>query len=252
MCKKPKELSHGEAAALVTAGLTAMQMLERAKMNSARFNKVFISAGCGGVGHFALQLAKRVFSVGEIITTVSTGKMELAGELGATKVLDYTESGFALGKRLKEIGLENLDSALDNVGNVSECQQCVNQNKDEASSVVTILGLPTGAMLKEVAIKHHLPKFSILLLGLLNLKTKIKYRGPVIVENIIMLPIPEDLAKLSSFAVDKKIKVVIDRIYPLEEAIAGLEYLREGHVSGKVLVEVVAGSCANLIPRNPL
>ncbi|KAJ1952775.1 hypothetical protein EC988_003370, partial [Linderina pennispora] len=86
---KPDNISHKEAASIPLAGLTALQVFEKAGLKEGQ--SVFVSAGCGGVGQLALPLAKHHFKAKDIITTVSTKKIDKAKALGATRVVDYTK-----------------------------------------------------------------------------------------------------------------------------------------------------------------
>lgn len=88
---KPKELSMEEAASIPLVGLTAWQALIE-KANSKRGQKVFIQAGSGGVGTFAIQLAKHVGAV--VATTTSTANLDWVKGLGADIVIDYKQDDF--------------------------------------------------------------------------------------------------------------------------------------------------------------
>ncbi|KAJ2961974.1 hypothetical protein NQ176_g10969 [Zarea fungicola] len=91
---KPKNLSFGDAASIPLAGLTALQALNEYS-GSLEGKTVFVPAGLGGTGAYALQLAKNVFKASKVITTVSTSKVskvpELLGENVVDQIIDYTK-----------------------------------------------------------------------------------------------------------------------------------------------------------------
>jgi len=98
---KPQALCFVDAAAIPLAAMTAMQCLREAGLAyppdaAAKDKSVFVSGGPGGVGNFAVQLAKHMFGVGRVVTTASTTKVALCKDvLGADEVIDYTKQSFA-------------------------------------------------------------------------------------------------------------------------------------------------------------
>ncbi|KAJ2304943.1 hypothetical protein IWW55_002179 [Coemansia sp. RSA 2706] len=128
----PEAVPFTVAAGVGLAGLTAKQALENAGLEKGQ--TVFVTGGLGGVGMFAVMLAKHHFGAGEIITTVSTSKAERARELGATRVVDYTQ------ERDYARQLENTaDVGLDTIGDSSIARVVKPQG-----SVVSVAMLPNG------------------------------------------------------------------------------------------------------------
>ncbi|KAJ1673869.1 hypothetical protein EV182_004404 [Spiromyces aspiralis] len=131
---KPQQLSFAEAAAIPLAGLTALQALKKAGLGEGK--NVFINAGAGGVGSFALQLARLYFKANKIATTVSTSKVALAKKLGATEIVDYTKEDFT-----KVLSAE-YEAALDSVGDIENIAKIVKRNPDSPSRIISIVEIP--------------------------------------------------------------------------------------------------------------
>ena len=189
------------------AALTALQAL-RNKGNIRKGQKVLISGGGGGVGTFAIQLAK--YFGAEVTAVCSTKNVEQSVSLGADYVIDYTREDFTKSKKCYDIIL------------------AVNGNRP-LSAYRRILN-PNGIY---VMIGGALPQiFKSLLFGwlmsfgskkMLSLATKANQK---------------DLEFIVKMAEDGKIKPVIDRRYPLDKTADAIHYLSEGHASGKVVINV--------------
>lgn len=105
--KKPKTISHINAAGVPLAAMTAFQCLADGGLTyppnaSSKSKKVFVSGGPGGVGIFAIQLAKVMFGVGQVVTTASASKVETCKKLGADEVVDYTKDSFEVALKGRE------------------------------------------------------------------------------------------------------------------------------------------------------
>ena len=237
---KPAELTHGEAASLITAGITAMQMLDWATEHAA-VDKILITGGASGTGTMALQLAKNCFNVKTVVTTASAHKVGLMKELGADDVIDYHTADF-----VEVLGPASCDAALDIIGEDKNCTK-VTKKAGKHSMVATVaLRIPSGQMVRDICAAYHTPLMPGCVLGLLNcLSSKT-------IHSMVMLPWKRDLERIAKFAVDGKVKVHVDRIYPFDQCIAALDYVEEGHVTGKCIVEVVEGATAGLVEHNPL
>ena len=210
--KKPAELSFEEAAAIPIAGITALQGL-RDNGHIAAGQKVLINGASGGVGTYAVQIAK---SFGAEVTAVcSTRNVALVRSLGADHVVDYTRESFTEGK-------ERYDLILDNIGNHGFfALEDVMQPK---GIIVVVGGSKDNALLGPIR----------------------RVIWSKVVQHFVEPPLPffiakvnkADLELLAGLAREGKLKSVIDRRYPLEEAGAALEYLGGGHARGKVVVTV--------------
>jgi NADPH:quinone reductase-like Zn-dependent oxidoreductase len=212
LAAKPANLSFEEAAAVPVAGITALQAL-RDKGQVQPGQKVLINGASGGVGTFAVQIAK---SFGADVTAVcSTANVEQARSLGADRVVDYTQEDFTKGG-------ERHDLMLDIVGSRSflACRRVLAPE----ATVVLVGGRMTYRGLGPLP---HLAG-SIL-----------KSRGRSQTVKFFVAKITtEDLVFLNELFEAGKVKPVIDRTYPLSEAPEALSYLGEGHARGKVVITV--------------
>lgn len=205
---KPEGVSFEQAASLPIAGLTALQGL-RDKGHLRPGQKVLINGAAGGIGTFAVQIAK---SIGANVTGVcSTKNVELVRSLGADRVIDYTREDFTRSG-------ERYDLILDNVGNraLSEMRRVLNPND---------LCVMAGAQ------KTLGRVFSRILLAFAwSLFFKPKFR--FFVARIKR----EDLLHLCGLITAGRLVPVIDRRCLLSEAGAAIAYVEEGHARAKVIV----------------
>jgi len=209
---KPPEMSFEEAAGIPIAAITALQGL-RDQGHIAKGQRVLINGASGGVGTYAVQIAK---SFGADVTAVcSTRNAELARSLGADHVIDYTKENFTEGK-------ERYDLILDIVGS---------QSFGDMGRVMT----PGGIIVIVGAAK------SGPFLGPIRRVIWSKIAGHFVDQKIVFF-IAElnkpDLELLAGLVREGKMKTVIDRRYPLEETGAALVYLGEGHARGKIVIHV--------------
>jgi len=205
---KPESLSFEQAAAVPIAGLTALQGL-RDKGHLQPGQKILINGAAGGIGTFAVQIAK---SFGANVTGVcSTKNVELVRSLGADRVIDYTRDDFAQGR-------ECYDLILDNVGNrsLSEMRRVLTPNGQ-----CVMAGAPKkmGAVITRVLTAFSWSLFT---------EQKFKFFIADLDRN--------DLAALSVFMKDEKVTPAIDRRYPLAEAANAIAYVEEGHARAKVVI----------------
>src|SRR5438128_7731686 len=211
---KPANVSFEEAASVNIAGLTALQAIrDKGKVQSGQ--KVLINGASGGVGTFAVQIAK---SFGADVTGVCSARnADLVRSLGADHVIDYTKEDFTKGE-------QRYDVILDNVPNhsLSECRRILNTN----GKYVMIGGGgpndsrwigPFGRVIKTMV----LSPFTSQKMGMMMADSNQK-----------------DLAILGDLMQTGKVKPVIDRTYKLNEVPAAIAYLEEGHARGKVVITV--------------
>src|SRR5256886_5150281 len=211
---KPANITFEQAASVNIAGITALQSL-RDKGNVQPWQKVLINGASGGVGTFAVQIAK---SLGADVTGVcSTKNVDLVRSLGADHVIDYTKEDFAKGE-------QRYDVILDNVPNhsLSECRRILTPN----GKYVMIGGGgpndsrwvgPFGRVIKTMV----LSPFTSQKMGMMMADANGK-----------------DLTILADMMQSGKLKPVIDRTYKLNEVPAAIAYLEEGHARGKVIITV--------------
>src|SRR5438552_6510011 len=211
---KPASVTFEQAASVNIAGITAVQAIrDKGKVQPGQ--KVLINGASGGVGTFAVQIAK---SFGADVTGVcSTRNVDLVRSLGAGHVIDYTKEDFAK-------GAERYDVILDNVPNhsLSECRRILNPK-----GIYVMIGGggpndnrwigPFGRLIQTLVVSPFVSQK----MGMMMAELK-----------------KSDLAILGDMMQSGKVKPVIDRTYKLSELPAAIAYLEEGHARGKVIITV--------------
>ncbi len=205
---KPDTLGFSEAAAAPLAGVTALQGLRReGRLHSGE--RVLINGASGGVGTYAVQLAK---VLGAKVTAVcSPRNLELARSLGADEVIDYTQTDFTLGDERYDLIL-----ATNGYHPLSHYKRVLAPGGRY---------LMTGGAGKQMA--------EALLLGRIASLGSGKRLGYVAMKSNL-----EDLEFVRDRLADGSVRAVIDRTYPFEKVAEALAYLEEGHARGKVVIEV--------------
>jgi len=210
---KPVNITFEEAAAVPMAALTALQGLRDSGGVQAG-QKVLINGAGGGVGTFAVQIAK---SFGAEVTAVcSTGKMEMAGNLGADHVIDYTQEDFT------KKG-QHYDLILDTAAHRS----LFDYKSVLGPRGIYVLVGGTGLFLKMAQLAWN--SITGKLMGRKTSKKMVFVLAKVD---------KNDLVFLAALLETGKIKSVIDRHYPLAETPEAIRYLEEGHAQGKVVITV--------------
>jgi len=200
-------------AAVPVAGLTALQGL-RDKAQIQTGQKVLINGAAGGVGTFAVQIAKAFGA--EVTGVCSTRNVELVQSIGADRVIDYTREDFTNNGRRYEV-------ILDLVANHSFAQ-----NKRALT--------PRGIYLGAGALNHHES-----MIGMLTTRLTELVASPFVSQKFISFIAKlnqKDLEALGSLMVDRKVTPVIDRCYSLSEVSNAVEYVEEKHARGKVILTV--------------
>ena len=201
LAPKPASLSMEEAAAVPMAAVTALQGLGRhGQLQPGQ--TVLVNGGSGGVGSFAVQLAKAAGT--EVTAVTSTANLELVRSLGADHVVDYTTTDVAAGGR-------RYDRVLDTVGNrsVGELRRLL---ADGGKAAVTGFTSVRG------------------LLG-------VSLRGGKDIAQVQAHVTTQDLERLSELIEAGKVRPVIDRRYRFADLPAAIAYLEQGHARAKVVVE---------------
>lgn len=211
LAPKPANLTFEEAAAIPTSALAALHALrDTGKLQAGQ--RVLINGASGGVGTFAVQIAK---SLGAEVTGVcSTKNVDLVRAIGADHVIDYTQQDFTQ-------GAERYDLILDNIENrsLSDCRRAL------TPTGTLILNSGTGAAGVAMLVRLFKP----LLLS------------PFVRQNLrryVSAPNLADLLALKRLAEAGQLKPVIDKTYPLSETRAALCHIESGHARGKVMVTV--------------
>jgi NADPH:quinone reductase-like Zn-dependent oxidoreductase len=196
---KPKSLNFGEAASVPMGALTAWQALvDVAKLNAGQ--TILIHGGSGGVGSFAVQIAKARGA--RVIATASTANQDLLKQLGADVAVDYTKTRF-------EDVVKDVDAVLDPVG-----KETLTRSYDvvkKGGIVMSLVALPDRAELK-----------------------KREIHGAA----ISVHPDAADLAEIGQLIDAGKIKPIVTQILPLSEAIVAQQQAATHHTRGKVVLRI--------------
>lgn len=212
LAPKPANVTFEQAAAVPIAAVTALQALrDVGRLQPGQ--KVLVNGASGGVGTFAVQIAK---SLGAEVTGVcSTRNVEMVRSLGADHVIDYTQADFLQGG-------QRYDVVLDNVGNRALSDYTDILNPD---GVFVIVGGPNESAF----------------LGAMVSPIKAKLLSPFVSQEFAFLLAdlnPTDLSVLADLMQTGKLTAVIDRRFALDEVPAAVEYLETGRARGKVIVNV--------------
>ncbi len=196
---KPKKTNHIEAASIPLAAVSAWQGLVD-HMGLSKGQKILIHGGTGGIGGFAIQLAKHLGAY--VATTVSTENKQLAKDLGADEVIDYKNQSF------DEI-LHDYDAVFDTVGG----ETYVNSFKvlKDGGVIVSLLESPRPELEANKSVRA-IAEF-----------TQVN---------------SERLVKVADFIEKGILKVRVDKIFPLDKASEALAYLKTGHPRGKVVLKI--------------
>lgn len=220
---KPQGLTMEEAASIPLVALTAWQALvEKAKLKKGQ--KVFIQAGSGGVGTFAIQLAKHLGAT--VATTTSTANVALVKSLGADVVIDYKTQDF-------EDVLRDYDVVLNSQDNQTLVKSL--RVLKRGGKLISISGPPDPTFAKEI----KAPGFVRLVVRLLSagVRRKAKRLG-VDFSFLFMKANGAQLREITRLLDAGVIRPVVDRVYPFAETNAAMVYVEAGRAKGKVVVKV--------------
>ena len=197
---KPKTLSHEEAAGLPLVGVSAWQALVET-IGLSGGQKILIHGGAGGIGNIAIQLAKHLRAF--IATTVSTNDKEFVKELGANEIIDYKTQTF------EDLLPHDYDAVFDTVGGETYTRSFSVLKK--GGIIVSMLEQPNQELMNRFGVK------AIFQFTQVN---------------------RERLTKLAQWVDQNNIHVNVDRTFPLDEAGKALDYQRDVHPRGKVVLQV--------------
>ena len=220
---KPNNLDFVHAASVPMVGLTTWQALvERARLRPGE--KVFIPAGAGGIGTFAIQLAKHLGAT--VGTTTSTGNRDLVRSLGADEVVDYTRQSF-------ETVLRDYDVVLGTTKGDS-LEKALHILKPK-SRIVSLIGPPDAAFARGRGMPFPMRAvFALLSAGIIR---KAKKRGAEY-SFLFVHPDGDQLTEIAALLKTRRIRPVIDKIFPFAQAKEALAYLDKGRARGKVVVQL--------------
>ncbi|MFM0218398.1 MULTISPECIES: NADP-dependent oxidoreductase [Paraburkholderia] len=220
---KPVNLDFVQAAAVPMVGLTSWQALkERAHLQAGQ--KVFIPAGSGGIGTFAIQLAKHFGA--RVGTTTSTGNVQLVTSLGADEVVDYKKREF-------EKVLDGYDVVLGTIRG-DAIEKSIGILKP-GSKIVSLIGPLDAAFARARRLNFILR----LVFGLMSRKIKrLAKKRNVAYSFLFMRPDGAQLSEIGELLKSEQLRPVIDKVFPFEQAKEALEYLAQGRAKGKVVVRM--------------
>ncbi|WP_415879563.1 NADP-dependent oxidoreductase [Methylomonas sp. TEB] len=221
---KPANLDFVQAASMPMVGLTSWQALkERANLRAGQ--KIFIPAGSGGIGTFAIQLAKHLGAT--VATTTSTGNVELVRSLGADEVVDYKKQDFEKVLGGYDVVLGTLKGA--------ELERTVGILKP-GGKIVSLIG-PLDAAFADAKRLNFFLRF---VFGLMSRKImRLARKRAVTYSFLFVRPDGDQLGDIGKLLEAERIKPVIDTVFPFEEAKNALAYLAQGRSRGKVVVKML-------------
>jgi alcohol dehydrogenase len=208
LAKKPATLSFQEAAAIPMAALTALQAFKQNKLKAGE--KILIIGGSGGVGSFAIQIAK---AWGCEVSTVCSGRnVSLVEQLGADHIFDYQQENITSLEQLE------FDVIFDTIGNesVESCRKLLH-NKSRFISTHTSAKFVSDIVTSRIL--SNKPKSGTLL----------------------ALPIGRHLQELNTLVEQGKLKAVIDEVFRIADIEEAITYSKTGRVVGKIVLEVADG-----------
>jgi NADPH:quinone reductase-like Zn-dependent oxidoreductase len=211
--RKPAGVTFEDAAAVPVAGRTALQAL-RDHGHVQAGQKVLINGASGGVGTFAVQIAKALGA--EVTAVCSTANLDQALMLGADHVIDYTRDDFTKNGRRYDVLFDNAGSK-----SWSACSRVLAPN-----AIVLLVGGPMKSRL--LGPLGHIVK--------MKLRAKLGSRKAVF---FIAKPSAADFEALAELLEAGTLKSVIDRRYAMTEIADAFRYLGEGHARGKIIIEML-------------
>lgn len=220
---KPKNLSMEEAASIPLVGLTAWQaLIEQGMLKKGQ--SVFIQAGSGGVGTFAIQLARHLGAI--VATTTSAGNISLVKSLGADVIIDYRKDDF-------ETSLSNYDLVL-NSQDSKTLEKSLRVLKP-GGKLISISGPPDTGFAKEIGSPWYVKLFmSILSAGAKRKARKLNTNFSF----LFMKANGKQLKEITTLIESGIIKPVIDKVFPFAEIKEAIAYVEGGRAKGKVVVKI--------------
>lgn len=221
---KPKNISMEEASSIPLVGLTSWQALvEIAKLKKGQ--RVFIQAGSGGVGTFAIQLAKHIGAF--VATTTSSANADLVKNLGADLVIDYKTQDFVT-------ILKDYDVVLHSNKETKVLENSLKILKP-GGTLISLTGPPTSEVAKNFGVGWHLQ----MIMNLLSLSVRRKAKKlNVNFKFLFMKADGKALNEITGLIESGKIRPIIDKVFSFEQTNEALTYVKSGRSKGKVVVKV--------------
>ncbi|MFC5204099.1 NADP-dependent oxidoreductase [Streptomyces kaempferi] len=223
LAAKPKHLTMTEAASVPLVGLTAWQaLIEIAGLKKGQ--KVFIHAGSGGVGTFAIQLAKHLGA--NVATTTSAGNIDLVTSLGADVVIDYRQDDFETVLHDYDVVVNSLDDAT--------LMKSLRVLKP-GGKLISISGPPDPSFAREIGKPWILRPVMRVLSH--RIRKAAKRRG-ISYSFLFMRASGDQLREITSLIDSGIIRPVMDRVFPFESTNEAMAYVERGRTKGKVVIKV--------------
>jgi NADPH:quinone reductase-like Zn-dependent oxidoreductase len=209
--RKPAELTFEQAAGAVMSGLTALRAI-RDVGRAGPGSRVLINGASGGVGAFAVQIAKQLGA--EVTAVCSTRNDEFVRMLGADHVVDYTRADYTR-------GADRYDLILDNV---------LNHAPSASARVLTRTGILIPNSIGDArGVFGSLPRIA---------RAAMLGWGPVDVRTVTCVPDHDNLNDLAALLVSGEVRVIVEQVYPLGEAAAAVAHMLGHRARGKIVVTV--------------
>ncbi|MCU6709688.1 NADP-dependent oxidoreductase [Paenibacillus sp. J5C_2022] len=220
---KPQNLTFEEAASIPLVGLTTYQAFVDI-LNLQKGQKILIHAGSGGVGTFAIQMAKLMGAF--VATTASDKGYELVKSLGADLMINYKKENF-------EEMLTGYDAVFDTLG--GEALEKSFRVLKPGGQIVSISGLPNASFGKEA----KLGWMKTTILSIVSRKIKaLEKKSQTRYHFLFMKPSGAQLKVIQEWIEEGRIKPVIDSVYHLKDAEQAFHYLESGRAKGKVVIRI--------------
>jgi NADPH:quinone reductase-like Zn-dependent oxidoreductase len=232
VAKKPKNLTMEEAASIPLVGLTAWQALIE-KGGLLKGQKAFIQAGSGGVGTFAIQLAKHLGAT--VATTTSTDNVKLVRGLGADIVIDYKKDDF-------EHVLSGYDVVLNSLDKLT-LEKSFRVLKP-GGRLISISGPPDPNFARDMGASWMLKVAMRVLSYRVRAKAK---RRQVDYSFLFMRANGDQLTKITALIESGIIRPVMDRVFPFDSTDEALAYVEAGRARGKVVVQVMSSEARSAV-----
>lgn len=221
---KPKNITFEEAASLPLVGLTSWQALVE-NVNLKQGQKVFIQAGSGGVGTFAIQLAKHLGA--SVATTTSSANVDLVKRLGANTIIDYKTEDF-------ETILKDYDVVLHSNKNPKILAKSLRILKS-GGKLVSLVGPPTP----EFAASIGLPWYLKLVMKFLSASALKQAKAlNVSFSFLFMRANGQQLSQITTLIEGGHIKPTLDKVFPFEQVNDAIAYVETGRAKGKVVIKI--------------
>jgi NADPH:quinone reductase-like Zn-dependent oxidoreductase len=222
---KPKILDFVQAASIPMVGLSSWQAFQDHGSAIKRGQKVFIPAGSGGIGTFAIQLAKYMGAT--VVTTTSSKNIALVKQLGADEVIDYKSQDF-------ENVLHSYDFVLGTVrgDGIEKALQILKPN----GQVVSLVGPPDASFARKRGM-NFLMKW---VFGLISSKIiRLAKKRNIQYAFMFVHPDGQQLSIIAKLIDDGHIKPVIDKVFSFDQTLEALTYLEAGRAKGKVVIRLL-------------